>query len=105
MEISRTPEYETRLRKYIAQLRKYIAQHGPFVAMQTLLGGPDRNRRTIENIWTLEKVDVLNPNMEAWTCNMQEELDARLKKLNDAYLENPERVISLVVRGESYKCK
>ena len=98
MEISRTPEYETRL-------REYIAQHGPFVAMQTLLGGPDLNRRTIQNIWTLEKVDVLNPNMEAWTRKMQEELDARLKKLNDAYLENPERVISLVVRGESYKCK
>lgn len=80
MTISRTPEYE-------AAVQAHAAAHGPYLAMRTLLGGPtDRNRRTIENILTGERLDVFNQNMGEWTPELESALTARLKELNDAYL-------------------
>lgn len=80
MTISRTPEWE-------AKLKAHVAVHGPFMIFKTLLGGdPDHNRRTIQNLLTGEKMATFNRGMHEWTSDMEDEVNTLAKQLNDAYL-------------------
>ena len=75
-EFDRTPEYQQK-----------IDQHGPFALSKTLLGGqPDRNRRTIWNMETMEQVEVLNAEMAEWPHGHDLILQQRVKDMNAGYL-------------------
>jgi hypothetical protein len=58
--------------------------HPAFYCTRTLLGGlPDVNRRTIYAYDTEIPMKTFNAEMRPWTAEMQTQVDAELKALND----------------------